>query len=164
MITLYHGSYTQVAKPLAKIGRKNLDFGQGFYLTSIREQAEKWAVVIAQRKGRQVLPTLNIYSFNDELAKLEGVRFKVFPIYNLEWLEFVVDCRRGLDVSNDYDIIEGGVANDKVIDTVEDYEKGVITAEQALGQLIYKKTNHQMCIINQFVIDKYLTFIESRTI
>jgi hypothetical protein len=63
--------------------------------------------------------------------------------------------------SNEYDIVEGGVANDNVIDTVEDYEKGIITAEQALGQLKYKKVNHQLCILNQIVIDKYLTFVES---
>ena len=64
------------------------------------------------------------------------------------------------DISNEYDIVEGGVANDNVIDTVEDYEKGIITAEQALGQLKYKKVNHQLCILNQAVIDKYLTFTE----
>ena len=44
-------------------------------------------------------------------------------------------------------------------DIVEDYENGVITAEQALGQLIYKKVNHQICILNQDIIDKYLKFI-----
>ncbi len=32
MITLYHGSYIQVGKPLVKLGRKKVDFGQGFYL------------------------------------------------------------------------------------------------------------------------------------
>ena len=41
------------------------------------------------------------------------------------------------EVQNMYDIVEGGVANDNVIDTVEDYENNVITAEQALGQLKY---------------------------
>ncbi len=53
------------------------------------------------------------------------------------------------------------MANDNVIDTVEDYEKGVITAEQALGQLQYKKVNHQLCILNQSVIDNYLHFVNS---
>ena len=50
----------------------------------------------------------------------------------------------------------GGVANDNVIDTVEDYEKGIITAEQALGQLRYKKVNRQICFISQKAIDGYL--------
>lgn len=63
-----------------------------------------------------------------------------------------------------YDIVEGGVANDNVIDTVEDYENDIITAEQALGQLRYKKVNHQICILNQEIIDKYLTFIQSEIV
>ena len=63
-----------------------------------------------------------------------------------------------------YDIVEGGVANDNVIDTVEDYENGIITAEQALGQLRYKKVNHQLCILNQEIIDRYLTFINSEIV
>ena len=63
-----------------------------------------------------------------------------------------------------YDIVEGGVANDNVIDTVEDYENGIITAEQALGQLKYKKVNHQICILNQDIVDKHLSFISSETI
>jgi len=32
MITLYHGSNIEVPNPLAKVGRKNLDFGRGFYV------------------------------------------------------------------------------------------------------------------------------------
>lgn len=63
-----------------------------------------------------------------------------------------------------YDIVEGGVANDNVIDTVEDYENGIITAEQALGQLRYKRVNHQICILNQEIIDKFLTFKNSEIV
>lgn len=48
-----------------------------------------------------------------------------------------------------------------MIDTVEDYENGVITAEQALGQLRYKAVNHQICILNQDIVDRYLTFVSS---
>lgn len=161
MLTLYHGSYTTVSQPLAKASRRNLDFGQGFYLTEIRKQAEAWAVVVSSRKGRSVKPVLNVFRFNADLAKSNGFRFKEFPEYNSEWLEYVVDCRQGKDASSDFDVVIGGVANDNVIDTVEDYEKGIITAEQALGQLRYKEVNHQLCILNQTVIDQYLEFVES---
>lgn len=67
-------------------------------------------------------------------------------------------CGRICNKQCQYDIVEGGVANDNVIDTVEDYENGIITAEQALGQLRYKKVNHQICILNQEIVDKYLTY------
>ena len=91
----------------------------------------------------------------------DGYRFLIFESYNIEWLEYVVACRKGKNVYAKFDVVEGGVANDSVIDTVEDYEKGIITAEQALGQLSYKKVNHQICILNQEVINQYLTFVKS---
>ena len=43
MIIVFHGSVVEVDKPLVKLGRKNLDFGQGFYVTDLREQAVRWA-------------------------------------------------------------------------------------------------------------------------
>ena len=75
-----------------------------------------------------------------------------------------VDFGRGFyltelrDQQSRYDIVEGGVANDNVIDTVELYENGDITAEQALGQLVYKKVNHQIAILNQRIVDECLRF------
>lgn len=161
MITLYHGTYLSIPEPLAKVGRRNLDFGQGFYLTRIESQAIEWATIIASRKGRDINGVVNVYRFDKGNAIGNGVRFKIFDEYNIEWLNYVVDCRKGKDASSIYDVVEGGVANDNVIDTVEDYEKGIITSEQALGQLRYKKVNHQICILNQEVIDKYLSFIDS---
>ena len=158
MITLYHGSYIAVSTPLVGLGRKKVDFGQGFYLTNLHEQAKAWAETIAERKGRNTLPIVSTYTLAYSSIKKDGFRVKVFESYNLEWLEYVIDCRRGGEMQKLYDIVEGGVANDNVIDTVEDYENGIITAEQALGQLRYKKVNHQICILNQEIIDKYLTF------
>lgn len=164
MKVLYHGSHTEVSNPLAAVGRRNLDFGQGFYLTMLRAQAESWAAIVAGRKGRNVAGKVSVFRFNESRAVADGVRFKRFGSYDIEWLDYVVDCRRGKNVWAEYDIVEGGVANDNVIDTVEDYEKGVITAEQALGQLRYKSVNHQICILSQQVIDNYLEFVECVTL
>lgn len=164
MMTLYHGSHTAVPQPLVKVGRKNVDFGQGFYLTRLEEQASAWAEIIASRRSRTVVPVVSVYTFDREKAIANGVRFLIFETYNLEWLYFVVGCRKGADHSEEYDVVEGGVANDNVIDTVEDYEKGIITAEQALGQLQYKKVNHQICILNQNVVDNYLRFTGSKEV
>ena len=161
MMQLFHGSDVIVRNPLSKVGRKKVDFGQGFYLTSLRAQAESWARTIASRT-RNHKPVLNIYQFDEQVAHAMVVnRYKVFAAYDMEWLNYVVDCRKGGEAQSQYDIVEGGVANDNVIDTVEDYENGIITAEQALGQLVYKKVNHQMCIRSQAVIDSCLTFVES---
>ncbi len=164
MITLYHGSYIAVASPLVGLGRKKVDFGQGFYLTNLHEQAKAWAETIAERKGRNKQPIVSAYSLDYASVKNDGYRVKIFESYDLEWLEYVIDCRRRDEMQKQYDIAEGGVANDNVIDTVEDYENDIITAEQALGQLRYKKVNHQICILNQKIIDKYLTFKNSEIV
>ena len=158
MIILFHGSDVVVDSPIAQLGRTKVDFGQGFYMTRLRAQAESWARTIASRR-RNGQAVLNSYEFDEVSAcSLAGARYKIFNAYDIEWLEYVVDCRRGGDIQDGYDVIEGGVANDNVIDTVEDYENGVITAEQALGQLIYKKVNHQICVRSQEVIDACLKF------
>lgn len=159
MITLFHGSYIAVPSPFVALGRKKVDFGQGFYLTKLFTQAQSWAATIAERKGRNVLPVVSTYNFDYASVVNDGYNVKIFDTYDIEWLEYVVDCRRGGNMQKQYDLVEGGVANDKVIDTIEDYENGIITAQQALGQLKYKEVNHQICILNQEIIDKYLKFI-----
>lgn len=163
MITLFHGSYTEVSSPLVKLGRAKVDFGQGFYLTKLQSQAEAWAKVIAERRKR-AHAVVSIFSFDMLALEKDKYHIKVFDSYNIEWLDYVIDCRRGGTKQNMYDMVEGGVANDNVIDTVEDYENGIITAEQALGQLKYKAINHQLCIRNQEIVDKYLAFVSSNTL
>ena len=152
---LYHGSSEIVEKPLVSKGRKNLDFGHGFYMTNMREQAENWAKLISTRKGPRSKAILNIYDFEAENLNVKRL---FFPEYSQDWLEFIVSSRKGGSPWQGFDVVEGGVANDRVIDTVEDYMAGIITVEQALGQLKYKKINHQICILNQTVLDKCLKF------
>lgn len=164
MITLFHGSYISVPTPFVGLGRKKVDFGQGFYLTKLREQAQSWAETIAERKGRTTRSVVSVYELDIDTVKSSDFRVKIFDSYNIEWLEYVIDCRRGGEMQKLYDLVEGGVANDNVIDTVEDYENGIITAEQALGQLRYKNVNHQICILNQEIIDKHLIFKSFETI
>ena len=128
---IYHGSNIAVTEPLANAGRRNLDFGKGFYTTRLKSQAQKWAYLVASRKEKNPQGIISKYEFDEECLSQQGYVYKNFPVYDMEWLEFVVVCREGKDETN-YDIVEGGVANDQVIDTVEDYENGRITAEQAL--------------------------------
>lgn len=127
-------------------------------------QAQSWASTIAERKGRNIIPVVSSYELDIEAVLAAAYRVKTFESYNLEWLEYVIDCRRSGEMQKLYDMVEGGVANDNVIDTVEDYENGIITAEQALGQLKYKKVNHQICILNQEIADKFLKFIFSEAL
>ena len=59
-------------------------------------------------------------------------------------------------------MIIGGIANDKVILTLDLYFAGEITQEEALKKLIYEKPNIQYCIRSQRMLDKCITYIESK--
>lgn len=158
---LYHGATTVVSEPLTSVGRYDLDFGQGFYVTNDRSQAEKWAMTKAGRKKSQKA-ILNIYRFDQEKFEVEGdYKTKVFPLYNVEWLDFIAYSRKGHKPWAGFDWIEGGIANDSVISTVDAYIDGMITAEKAMDELVKEELKHQVCIGNQEIIDKYLSFVEA---
>ena len=162
MIRLFHGSVLEVIHPLVRVGRRKVDFGQGFYMTHMRKQAELWAKAVAARHPNTAA-ILNVYQFDNVKAmQLADGRYKKFERYDLDWLEYVIDSRKGGKRQLRYDVVEGGVANDNVIDAVEDYENGIITAEQALGQLAYKKVNHQICIHKQEILDECVRFVGSK--
>lgn len=151
--TLYHGSNVIVEHPLVNIGRKDLDFGPGFYLTPFREQATKWAIRIKTiRRAENAI--INKYEYISPI----GYNVKHFEAYNKEWLDFIVDSRAGKQPWIGYDIIEGGIADDRVIDAIEAYINGYADTEHTLRQLIYHKPNYQICILNQELADKYLKF------
>lgn len=159
MIQVFHGSNVVVQEPLVGIGRENLDFGLGFYVTALTKQAEGWAGNKA-RYYMQQEGTVSVYEFDMEAA-IADFRFHKFEHYDREWLQFIVGNRRGGNEWQWWDIIEGGVANDRVIDTVENYMAGLIDEETALGLLAQHQPNHQICIVKQEVVDKYLHFVES---
>lgn len=161
MITVYHGSVIEVNKPIVALGRPNLDFGQGFYVTDLLEQANRWATRIATRKMEK--PVLNVYEF-DIVAVKRNYRYLKFDSYDKLWLDFIVSNRKGKMCWKDYDVVEGGVANDNVIDTVEDYIRGRMSAEAALVELSKHQPNNQFCILKQEIIDLHLRFVESRNI
>ena len=60
-----------------------------------------------------------------------------------EWLDFILNCRSGKD-STDYDLVVGGVANDKVFNTVELFFDGLIDKTEAINRLRYEKPNLQI--------------------
>ena len=75
-------------------------------------------------------------------------------------LDFIVHCRAGKDIWKSYDYVEGGVADDRVINTVNLYIQGFISKESALKNLQYLKPNNQICILNQDLLNKYLIFTD----
>lgn len=156
---LYHGGCQIIEKPNCSIGRDGLDFGKGFYTTLLKQQAIDWATQIAINRHSKTA-VLNVYEFDSEVAKANH-RYLQFPHYNHEWLNFIVANRSGSNQWRQYDFIEGGVANDRIIDTIRLYMLGEIEIEAALNRLASHQPNHQLCIIKQNIADKHLKFIES---
>jgi hypothetical protein len=115
---LYHGSQEIIKEPNPFWGRKNVDFGQGFYLTDLQEQAVRW---LNRRKktNPQKKGILNVYEYTQN----NNLNIKVFDGYCEEWLDFVVLNRSGGVVPHNmnYDIVIGNVANDEVIVAIDTY-------------------------------------------
>lgn len=151
---LYHSSNMIVEHPDTQHSRKYLDFGRGFYLTSLHEQAVRYAQRF-KRRGQSAW--LNTYELSDDLDKWN---IKRFDSYDKEWLDFVSECRSGEDVGN-YDMVVGGIANDRVILTLDRYFTGEISQEETIGLLKFEKPNIQYCIRSEKMLNACLTYIKS---
>ena len=88
---IYHGSNVIVENPQIIVSGFYKDFGYGFYCTSIEKQARKWALT---KRGNSYV---SLYKYQPA----EGLKILSFPKMTDEWLDFVVDCRRG--IKHDYD-------------------------------------------------------------
>lgn len=151
---VYHSSNMVVEHPDIQHSRKYLDFGRGFYMTTLYEQAERYAQRF-KRRGQQAW--LNTYELEFETGSWNVLRFET---YDKQWLDFVAQCRDGKDVG-DYDLVVGGIANDKVILTLDRYFSGEISQEEALGMLRFEKPNIQYCIRSERMLKECLTYIKS---
>ena len=157
---VYHGSYCEIKHPNIEFSRAALDFGRGFYVTSIKEQAINWA---GRFKLRGKKSYINIYKLDLDEIK-EKFRIKEYTTYSSEWLDFILECRSGSDIYLENDIIIGGIADDKVYNTIELFEDNLINKEEALKRLRYYKPNNQICIVNQEIIDMCLNYEESKVV
>lgn len=158
VLTVYHGGTDEIRFPRVNMGRPNLDFGPGFYTTDLYLQAKEWAEQVADL--RNASPIVSVYHLRQK-DTVNSCNAKIFTEYNEEWLDFVTSNRLGKDIWKGLDYVEGGVANDRVINTVRLYMNGFISADEALRRLKYFKPSNQICILNQDVLEKHLTFVES---
>ncbi len=155
-MTLYHGGSEVIETPDLVHSRKAVDFGPGFYTTPLRAQAVNWC----RKRGLRGLPQIvSVYEFDeDKAASLKALRF---DSYSVEWLDFIVACRELADRSQ-WDVVIGGVANDRVFDTLEAFFDGYATKEQTIGRLRMQSPNLQICFRTQTALQA-LRFIGSET-
>ncbi|MGP1490645.1 MAG: DUF3990 domain-containing protein [Treponema sp.] len=129
---LYHGSREVVKTPEIRILRYSKDFYFGFYCTLMREQAKRWAVRFS---GKGIV---------NEYEYVQGISLKMlnFPEMTEEWLNFIIDCRRGK--SHDYDVVEGPMANDTIFNYIQDFIDGKISRSAFWELAKFKKPTHQI--------------------
>mgnify|MGYP002512516419 FL=1 len=152
---LYHGTNVDFDVIDLTKSNKYKDFGQGFYLTDIRSQAEE----LAAKKSRLFggYPIIQEYEFDESL--LSGAELKVlkFDKPSTEWAEFIFKNRnRDNNFTHDYDIVIGPIANDGVAYLLGRYEEGTLTIEELSDKLDFKKLNSQYF----FGTDKSLKYLK----
>lgn len=152
---VYHGGTEIIENPDVKFSKKYLDFGRGFYVTTYKEQAEKWAKRRAMRNRQNAV--VNIYELSEDLSDYKVIKFKDDNL----WLNFICDCRRGKEIYKQYDIAIGSVADDDVFKSIDMYFKGLWDEERTLKEIRYYKMNNQICLISQELINSKIKFLKS---
>lgn len=178
-IFLYHGSYCEVQIPDLKQCAKYKDFGQGFYLTTSKKQAENFArlstkkaiangtVDIEQKYG---IVSMFQFKLIDELS------IKTHSTADVQWLHCVVGHRKKKNSLNvvqllrDFDIIGGKIANDNTNATINAYMAGTfgeIGSKSAddicISLLLPERLQDQFCFKTDKAL-KSIVFIESEQI
>lgn len=148
---LYHGSNVDIKEINLAMCRPYKDFGQGFYLTVIREQAENMARRVAMLYGGEAV--LNQYDLDEKSLMGKDLKIKNFGVKTSEeWARFVKNNRnrKFTDVSspesnmdNKYDIVIGPIANDAMAVLFRQYENGMIDFDTMLKGMEYKETTNQ---------------------
>lgn len=152
-LLLYHVGFNEIKTPELKIGRKNADFGQGFYTSCDKEFSERWA---RSRKGLKTI--LNAYTLS-----LGGLKIKRFE-RNEEWYDYIYRNRNGYeDAFIDYDVVIGPIANDTIYDTWGILTSGLIDRAKSIEILSLGNCYNQTVLKTENAL-KNLKWLSSRII
>jgi len=144
----HHGSNTELDKIDLSKCRPYKDFGSGFYLTTIRDQAVKMAKRVARIHGNS--PYITGYDFDEE--QLENLHIKHFDAPSEDWARFVLNNRnrKFTDFSSEscnhdskYDLVIGPIANDDLALLFRQFSSGLIDISILVKEMKYKKLTDQ---------------------
>ena len=160
IMTIYHGSEQIVEVPTFGLGRKNNDFGLGFYCTESEELAKEWAVS-SIRSGFS-----NRYTLDTEYLNILNLNSPDYTILN--WIAVLVEHRLfsiktpvarrakrylidnfGVNV-NAFDLITGYRADDSYFDYAESFLNNGISVEQLARAMRLGKLGEQIVIKSKF--------------
>ena len=164
IITIFHGSEQIVETPEFGLGRKNNDFGLGFYCTESEDLAKEWAVS-SLRNG-----FANRYTLDTEYLNILNLNSPDYTILN--WIAVLVEHRLfsiktpvahrakrylidnfGVNV-NAYDLITGYRADDSYFDYAESFLNNGISVEQLARAMRLGKLGEQIVIKSKFAFDR----------
>ena len=164
LITIYHGSKQIVEEPVFGEGKKNNDFGLGFYCTESDELAKEWAVS-SLRDGFS-----NKYTLDTEHLKILNLNSPEYTILN--WIAVLIEHRLfaiktpvarrakqylidnfSINV-NAYNLITGYRADDSYFDYAEAFINNGITVEQLARAMKLGKLGEQIVLKSKFAFSK----------
>lgn len=151
---VYHGSNVIVNNPDIEHSFRPLDFGKGFYVTTVKEQAERWA----KRKADICDSDKAIVTVYQMSENFDGIIWKCFEEDLTEWIDFACRCRNEENDYLQYDLIKGKVANDKVFRVVDMYRSGIWDKERVLKEIKMYPNYDQIAFISSKAIDQLLCY------
>ena len=151
---LYHGTYTDFESIDLTRCMPYKDFGRGFYLTDIEQQAKDMAL----RKSKFVpnsKPCVLAYEFEEKYLTDGTLKVKLFENPTEEWAQFIIDNRYNPENRqvHDYDVVIGPIADDGVALQIGLFRDGLIDLSSLAKALEYKKLNKQIYFGTQKAID-----------
>ena len=150
LITLYHGSEQLVEEPTFGKGKKNNDFGLGFYCTKSEDLAKEWAVS-SLRNG-----FANRYTLDTEYLNILNLNSPDYTILN--WIAVLVEHRlfsiKTPVARRAYDLITGYRADDSYFDYAESFLNNGISVEQLARAMRLGKLGEQIVIKSQFAFSR----------
>lgn len=164
IITLFHGSEKVIEVPSFGEGKRNNDFGLGFYCTKTENLAKEWAVS-SLRDG-----FCNRYTLDTEYMKILNLNSPDYTILN--WIAVLVEHRLfsirtpiarrakkylidnfGINV-NAFDIVTGYRADDSYFDYAESFLNNAISVEQLAAAMKLGKLGEQIVLKSQFAFSR----------
>ena len=148
---LFHTGYQEIKAPDIRRGRKNADFGQGFYMTAEQAFAERWG-----REMENESVYVNRYELDE--TRLAVKRFS----RDMDWFRYIADNRHGRpDAFPEYDIIAGPIANDIIYDVMGITTSGFLKPEESLA-LLRLGPEYRQVVLKTEKAAAALTWLSSR--
>ncbi|MDR1953848.1 MAG: DUF3990 domain-containing protein [Clostridiales Family XIII bacterium] len=160
---LYHGSNANVTDIDLARCRPYKDFGRGFYLTDIREQAVQMARRVVRLYGGS--PWVSAFNLDEMAFITDEIKILTFDKPNKDWALFVLNNRDRhfknftdslCNQDNKYDIVSGSVANDDIAYLFRTFTGGLIDIETLIRGLEYKSLTTQY----SFHTEKALAYLQ----